>query len=404
MSATLATPLRSSDAHSSIDLRLDVLDVLRGIALVGMFLVHFSNYATGGGRADGIYQQTVLLLFEERFWAMFGILFGASFAIQFRRADARGEPFTLKYLRRLAALAVFGFIADGIFGYNVLLGYALWGLALPFVRKWSTPVLVGALIVSAASMHVYTTTRAAYGVATKGEEAFQADSRALGAYNRTFSQANREAQESADFSTVVAARLERMPWFYSRPYSFLPVNTFTLFLLGVLAVRIGLFDRPAEHRRLIVALAVFGAASLAFERLVPDRPPTPGAPLVQEMFLSQLAGGYGLIRGMWLTFTYAGVVLLLVASNPKWLQRLSIFGSPGRTALTSYMTQIVILDLLFSNYALGLTITPLAGLTAGIALFGVNVVFSRWWLARHPYGPMEWLWRSATYWRWQRWR
>jgi uncharacterized protein len=68
------------------------------------------------------------------------------------------------------------------------------------------------------------------------------------------------------------------------------------------------------------------------------------------------------------------------------------------------MTQIVILDLLFSNYALGLTITPLAGLTAGIALFGVNVVFSRWWLARHPYGPMEWLWRSATYWRWQRWR
>ena len=72
--------------------RLHVLDVLRGIALLGMFLVHFSNYATGGGWLDGIYEKIVLLFFEERFWAMFGILFGVGFAIQFRRADARDWP------------------------------------------------------------------------------------------------------------------------------------------------------------------------------------------------------------------------------------------------------------------------------------------------------------------------
>ena len=371
-----------------------------------MFLVHFSNNATGGGWADGLYQSAVALFFEERFWAMFAILFGAGFAIQFRRADARGESYTLKYLRRLAALAVIGVIADGIFGFNVLLGYAIWGLALPLLRKRSTPALVAALIVSAASMHLYTTARAAYGVATKGEAAVQAQWRELGAHNRAFNEANRAAQDSTDVSTVVAARLQRMPWFYSRPYSFLPVNTLTLFLLGVLAVRIGLFDRdrPAERRRLIAGLAVFGAAAWAFEMWVPDRPPAPGAPLVREMLLSQLAGGFGIIRGMWLTFTYMGVVLLLVAANPQWLRRFALFGLPGRTALTSYMVQIVILDLSFSKYALGLTLTPLAGLAAGVALFAINVVFSRWWLARHPYGPLEWLWRSATYARWQRWK
>ena len=91
--------------------RIDVLDVLRGIALLGMFLVHFSDRSYDASGLGDIYKWIVYLFFEERFWAMFGILFGIGFAIQFRRADARGEPYTAKYLRRMAGLAVFGFIA-----------------------------------------------------------------------------------------------------------------------------------------------------------------------------------------------------------------------------------------------------------------------------------------------------
>src|SRR5262245_33073036 len=101
---------------SQVDARLHVLDVLRGIALIGMFLVHFSGNTHGGGRADSVYQQIVSMFFEDRFWTMFGILFGVGFAIQFSRADARGERYLPKYARRMAALAVFGCIAHGIFG------------------------------------------------------------------------------------------------------------------------------------------------------------------------------------------------------------------------------------------------------------------------------------------------
>jgi uncharacterized protein len=68
------------------------------------------------------------------------------------------------------------------------------------------------------------------------------------------------------------------------------------------------------------------------------------------------------------------------------------------------MSQIVLLDLTFSNYALGVKLTPLGGLAAGLALFFANAAFSRWWLQRHYYGPLEWLWRSCTYARWQPWR
>jgi uncharacterized protein len=384
--------------------RIHVLDVLRGIALLGMFLVHFSDHSRGGGGADAAYQRIVGLFFEERFWAMFGILFGVGFAIQFRRADARGERYLAKYLRRLAVLAGFALVAHGVFGFNVLLGYAVWGLVLPIVRKWSVPALACALVLSASSFNLYMIAKTAKGVASQGEPAFLAERKAMIQENRGFREANEKAQDSIDFATVFEARLQHMRWLYVQPFSFLPVNTFTLFLLGILGLKLGLFDRPAEHRRLLAGLMLFGAASWAYETWVPVHRSPPGTPMLRELVLTRLCYGMGLVRGMWLVFTYLGAVLLLVAWNPIWLRRLAPFGWAGRMALTNYMVQIAILDLLFSPYALGVSLRPLAGLAAGIALFLVDAAFSRWWLTRHPYGPLEWLWRSATQWRWQPWR
>jgi uncharacterized membrane protein len=99
--------------------RIDVLDVLRGIALCGMFVVHFNNYAaagleTSGGEPSAAVRglETFIGLFiDGRMYTMFAMLFGVGFALQLQRADARGERFAARYLRRLAALAVFGFIA-----------------------------------------------------------------------------------------------------------------------------------------------------------------------------------------------------------------------------------------------------------------------------------------------------
>ena len=394
----------SSSSITRPDTRLHVLDVLRGIALLGMFLVHFSEYATDGGRVDAAYQWIVEHFFVERFWAMFGILFGVGFAIQFRRAEARGERYLPKYLRRMAALGACGFFAHAILGFNVLLGYAAWGLVLPLVRRWSTRALVVALLLSAASYNLYLIGQTAWGVARQGEAAFLAERTSVVERNDAFREANNAAQDSPDFGTVVAARLEHMRWFYAQPWSFLPVNTLTLFLLGVLGLRLGLFDRPGEHRRLIVALMVFGVLSWAFETWMPVPEFPEGTPMLREMTLTRLLFGMGWIRGMWLVFTYMGTILLLVDRNPAWLRRLAAFGWSGRMALTSYMIQIVLLDLLFSNYAFGFTMRPLAGFAVAVALFLAIAGFSRFWLARHPLGPLEWLWRSATYARWQPWR
>ena len=143
---------------------------------------------------------------------------------------------------------------------------------------------------------------------------------------------------------------------------------------------------------------IFGLASWLFS-IWYSRNPSANAPLVLEEAAAQIGNGFGLIRPMWLTFTYMGTVLLLVAHDQQWLKRLALFGYTGRMALTNYMIQIAILDLVFTNHGLGISITPIEGLAAAMGLFLVDAAFSKWWLARFLYGPLEWLWRSITYWK-----
>jgi uncharacterized protein len=386
--------------------RLHVLDVLRGIALLGMFLVHFNIFSSGGNRADQIYQSAVTLLLEERFWAIFAMLFGVGFAIQMRRADARGDSVVGSFLRRMAVLAVFGFAAHAFFGFNVLLGYAVWGVPLLFVRRWSVRALVVATAISAATWSIYNVATTVYRVATYGQEATRAAAMSTLARNREFRQANDKAQDATSYRAVLRARLEHMRWFYAQPFSFLPVNNFTLFLLGLLGLRLGLFDAPTRHRRLIASIALFGIASWVIATFVFPLLPVPGptAPFLRTVIVARLIYGLGLIREMWLAFAYIGVVLLLVAHNRDWIRRLGLFAWTGRMALTNYMIQVALLDFMFAKYALGLVVTPLVGLTMAVALFLADALVSRWWLSRFRYGPLEWLWRSATYARWQPWR
>jgi uncharacterized protein len=239
-------------------------------------------------------------------------------------------------------------------------------------------------------------------VATRGEQGAQATLEATGKKNQAHNQAYQKAADATSYKTVLAARLDHMKWFYAQPFSFLPVNSFMLFLLGFIGLRLGLFDAPERHRRLIVTLAVVGTVLWAVQAFVfPKLPMHTTGPIVRTITLNRLQYGFGLVRDMWLSFAYMGVVLLLVARDRAWLRRLAPFGWTGRMALTNYMIQVAFLDLTFSNYGLGLEVRPLVGLTMAVALFAVDALFSRWWLARFRYGPFEWLWRSATYARWQ---
>jgi uncharacterized protein len=380
--------VRSLEPHPDTVERIQSLDILRGFALLGMFVVHFHARSTEPGGIDDLVRTLVWRLVEGKSHGTFALLFGAGFAIQLRRAEARGAPFASMYLRRLGVLALFGLAAHAFFGYNVLLGYAVWGLPLLAIRKWSTSALIVAALFSAVSVALYHQTANWVLALSAGPDAVTVAAAARRALAVSVNGALSAAADQNSYSVLLAARLRHMAWFYTQPFFFMPGATLALFISGLLMVRHGVFERPLAHRRLLATMAVFGLTCWLVDNWVVPR---------WSVDLS-----LGIFRDQWLMFAYVSGALLLMATRPGLVRSLRPIANAGRMALTNYLIQIAALDLLFSGYALGLdTIRPVLGLGSALAFFAVEVAFSSGWLRHFRFGPAEWLWRSLTYGRWQ---
>ena len=382
--------MNSIDVARPVDFdeRLHALDVLRGLALFGMILVHFhqKTRAEATGLEDLI-GWGVWVLVEQKAWGTFAFLFGAGFAILLRRLERRGAPIVTTYARRLAMLAVFGIIADVGFGFHILFGYACWGLALLVMRHWSSRVLLLAAAVSASARPVAAEITAVHRWWTS---AAPPPPLTLVSLSRAVDAAAR--QES--YLALLSARWSLFAGSFHLTWrEILPDVNLALFILGLLAVRHGILDAPKRHVRVIASWMTFGVTAWACSWLVlPHLPtiPIPGA-------RPPLEYGLGLVQDQWLCFTYIGAIVLLLAFRPAWTARLSLFGLAGRMALTNYMMQAAVLDALSSGYGADLKLRPYVYPLAAMVLFGAQAIISREWLARYRFGPLEWLWRAATY-------
>jgi uncharacterized protein len=364
--------------------RLQSLDILRGLALLGMFVVHFHVRSTEPGGLDDVIRTLIWRLVESKSHGTFALLFGAGFAIQLRRADARHRPLTAIYLRRLAVLLLFGIAAHAFFGFNVLVGYALWGVPLLVIRRWSTPVLIATAVLSAMSVGLYHLAYSQSVAFSRGSEAVEAAYDASRLIAASVNDARHAAETQDSYVVLLGARLAHMSWFYRQPFSFMPGATLALFITGLLLVRHRVFDDPLAHALVLIVMAAFGLLSW----LLADW-------LLERWNLGLL---FLIFHDQWLTFTYVSVALLLMARWPRLMMRLRWIGNAGRMALTNYLLQIATLDLLFSGYAIGLGhVRPLTGFALASACFAVEVFLSTFWLARFQFGPTEWLWRAFTY-------
>jgi uncharacterized protein len=231
----------------------------------------------------------------------------------------------------MAFLAVVGILVQVTTGFQILLEYAMWGVALLVVRKWPTPVLLILALAAAVAGRFYGPIRFVL----------------LGSIN------------------------------YITPVDF------TLFILGLLAVRRGIFDDVSRNSRIIIGAMVFGFVSWSIAWLMYDNGPAE----------------YGVLSDRWLALTYAGAVILLVHKRPVWKERLALFGKAGRMALTNYVLQAAVIAALATG--LSLEIRPYAVVPATVILFGALAALSTWWLSRFRNGPLEWMWRIVTYWKWQ---
>lgn len=370
--------------------RIDAVDVLRGLALLGMILVHFhQEIEIEAEGAEGLIGWFTWIFVETKAWGTFAFLFGVGFAVLMRSFEARGVPVVRYYLRRLLGLALFGLVAEIAFGFQILLDYAMWGVPLLFLRRCSTRAL---MIIAVLSVAVSTLAPALH-------EAYQA--RSISSFDgRAFRVLEdlHAAELSGSYDDVVKARLAYVGFRFSHWTTYLPGPNLALFIIGLLSLRCGILEDPRRNARLIAGWMLFGLASWALAWLAAFfAPPVPVAGMTWPVH-SLL----GLVQDQWLCFTYIGGLLLVATWRPGILKRMSALAAAGRMALTNYMLQIAVLDFLASGYGIGLRARPLASVAGTALLFGGLVIFSRFWLVRYLFGPLEWLWRSFTYLKWQR--
>ena len=364
------------------DERLHALDILRGLALFGMILVHFHQKTRRevSGLEDLI-GWAVYIFVEQKAWGTFAFLFGAGFAILLRRLERRGAPVVSTYLRRIGALAMFGVVADVCFGFHILFSYACWGLVLLLIRAWSTRALLLTAAIAASARPIVAELALLTGVASTPPA------------NTELSRAVQAAAQQSDYLTLLDARWALFIGSFPHTWrGFLPDINLALFILGLLAVRHGVLDAPVAERRRITRWMAFGALAWGGSWLVLGQLSALGVEAHWPVVY-----GFGLVQDQWLCLTYIGAIVLLLSHRPVWVNRLALFGHAGRMALTNYMVQAAVLDALSSGYGWGLRLRPLAYLPAAIVLFGVEASLSRAWLLRFRIGPLEWLWRTITY-------
>lgn len=402
MAETMGYDLRPVQSEE----RIEALDVARGLALFGVLqinLIFFSghiyrdwaqvSYPLGWGGHILIWFREVLL--SEKAMSLFSLLFGMGLSIQMERARARGSGFSGFATRRLGALALIGtFHAIFIWNGDILLDYAIIGfLMLAMLRLRTKPLLWGCLLALLGPRavlyfwpHIPDTWRFGYWMKQSGWILQSADAAfAHGSWAAAFKWRYWEWVHVGQSLHVVDI-----------------VMCLPLFLVGAAIWRSEILSRlPGQlgtvrkifHGTFWLGLLMDAAVVTWSEKIPPSYwKEMPGYMLGTAMRIGVLALAVGY---------FTGVVLLL--QKARWERILKVFAPMGRMALTNYLSQSLIATWVFNSYGLGLwgKVTPSGYILGGVGLYAIQIAWSHWWLRRFRFGPMEWLWRSASYAAWQ---
>jgi len=384
--------------------RIEIIDILRGFALLGIIVVHFTEqYYAGqapesaigfGGKsiADGIVQGFSGIFVQGKFFMIFSFLFGLSFFIQLDKSSG-STSFLFRFAWRLIVLFGIGFVHHLHYRGDILTIYAVLGFGLLLFYKLPDKALLIIalfLVFNIPSVGV----RMYHAIFHIDNNPFNADQKQLQLYFDTL--------KSGSYLNILKANFNEFEFkFNFQVESGRIYITLGLFLLGLYAGRKNFFEKWEQQLSwvktlcktslwtmlgcIIFSLAFFGGMQLAGIALSQSFQWAIGG-LVFDVFNTCLA-----------TFYVMGVLLLF--RKEKWKPRLMQLYALGRMGLTTYLMQTLFGFFIF--FSLGFRLLGTLGafpcLLIGLAVYVFQIFFSKWWLKNFRFGPIEWLWRSLTY-------
>ena len=377
--------------------RIELVDALRGFAVMAILLVHnvehfiFPVYPTDSPEWLNILDKgtfdMVFSLFGGKAYAIFALLFGFTFYIQCENQRRKGKDFGYRFLWRLVLLVGFATLNAAFFpGGDVLLLFAIMGLVLFVVRKWSDKVvLIAAIFFTLQPMEWY------HYVMSLLDSSYQLPDYGVG----PMYDAVAEATKSGNFwdfivCNVTLGQKASLMWTVGAGRI---LQTAGLFLIGFYIGRKQLFvvDRLklGFWMKVLVISAICFAPLHSWKNLLME-----GTPMIQQTV--------GTVFDMWqkLAFTFVLVSsFVLLYQNKSFQKRVSNLRFYGRMSLTNYVSQSIIGAIIYFPFALYLA--PYCGYTVslliGFAIFFAQVMFCKWWFKSHKQGPLESLWH---WWTW----
>ena len=395
--------------------RIETIDILRGVAILGILIVNMTlrGFALPEGlpahelwpnRVDRTVETLILFFADQQFITLFAFLFGLGLVGQMMRAEERGARFVPLYLRRLCVLWLIGmahflFLWDG----DILHAYAQDGFyLLLFLRRSLKNLLVWAGIFLCVPLLLFglTTRYAVTGhvnpYAMKwiqyedlaGDEDPAEDQQEIEEARRIYSHGT-----YAEMIKLRAGGLGELLPGSADSYIFVG------FLLGLYAGRRGIFHDVSAHLPFIRRVQRWGLMiGLAGSAVFVIGESNPSATSVMQNVGKMCL----VVAAPAMSFFYASTIILLTQDG-AWRRRLAPLAAVGRMALSNYLLQSLICTMIFYSYGLALfcKVRPSLCLLLTITIWLIQIPLSVWWLRRFQFGPIEWLWRSLTYWRCQ---
>ncbi len=381
--------------------RVGELDVLRGVALLGVLLMNFTAFANadviatktqlsalGTAPVDDILYFATRWLVGDKANTMFATLFGLGFYLQMKRSEGR-PGFEARYAKRLFWLLVFGWLNMTLLWiWDILNVYALAGFFLLAMRKWRTRTLViFGLALALYSDHLQELLTGAINVQLIPDSLY-AESAVL---------ARQQVAINGSYLQAIAMTWQWtwIEWFSGGLLFAWLIYALGRFALGAAIGRSGILDDVTRYlpllRRVMRIALLAGLVFALIVRLMilsENETVAQAGEALRSPAALLLAAGYS-----------AGIVVAL--HHPFGRRIFTRFAPVGRMALTNYLVQGFLYGLVLFGVGPGLGLAGRIGTSVVIpiclAFFGLQMAFSHWWLTRYRFGPMEWLWRTLTY-------
>ena len=412
-----ATPDQPQRAPVVPDERIVSLDYIRGIAVLGILFANITAFAHpmlayfwpdalpgGNTRGDDAVFLFQYVFIDGKLRGLFTLLFGVGMMLFLERAWERGSGRWLQ-ARRLFWLLLFGVLHFVLlFRGDILTSYAVWGFAaLGLARARVATLLPIALIIYGLGALLLLSTgfqafiEASPGACTPELAAMCEQLEATKASMLANAQAAREVYPTGSYLDILAFTLSDQMDTLGKGVGYGILETFPLMLLGMATYKAGWFDGRMDRATLLrwgwtgvitgtLATVPFGVWAVAADY-----------PFYLTQFLFN--GPPMIVR---LPVVLGALALLAVyGARLKGLFLGERLAAAGRMAFSNYIGTSVVMMAIFNGWGLGLygELHRPALLLFVLLGWALMLLWSKPWLERFRYGPLEWLWRCLTYWK-----